>query len=111
MNTAQPWYMRMIFAVLRPVDWIIDCHNLFRNGFGYADGKWFKRIILTDGELDIITFSSRRRAVEHMQNVLMSRAVKEAIKNIGTNFSGKSRNAMCLCGSGKKFKYCCMTEA
>lgn len=100
----------MILAVLRPIDWIIDCLNLFRHGFTYRNGKWVKPIRLADGTNDELEFLSRGRAVDHMRDVIASRAVKEAIKSLGTNFSGKSRNALCPCGSGKKFKACCMAH-
>lgn len=100
----------MIFAVLRPVDWIIDCLNLFRNGFTYRNGAWVKPIRHADGTSDEIAFTSRERALAHMRDAIASHAVKNAIKSLGTNFSGKSRNAQCPCGSGKKFKSCCMAD-
>ncbi len=100
----------MILALLRPVDWVIDCFNLFSNGFTYAKGKWIKPIRHSDGTEDEIEFISRGRAVAHMRDAIASLAVREAIKNVGTNFSGKSRNAACPCGSGKKFKQCCMAQ-
>lgn len=106
----QPTHLRMIFALLKPVDWVIDCLNLFRHGFTYRGGKWIKPIRLADGTNGELEFLSRDRAIDHLRDMIASHAVKEAIKNLGTNFSGKSRNAQCPCGSGKKFKACCMTN-
>lgn len=105
----------VLLALLKPVDWLIDCRNLFHNGFGYANGKWYKRIILDDGtddtvDGDLVRFSSRRHALEYMNHIIAREAVLAAIKKLSTNFSGKSRNAPCPCGSGKKFKLCCMAH-
>lgn len=53
-------------------------------------------------------FTTRKEALDHMRQEEIDSACREAIKAQGTNFSGRSRNAACPCGSGKKFKACCM---
>lgn len=53
-------------------------------------------------------FATRQEALDHMHQEQIDAACREAIKAQSTNFSGKSRNAPCPCGSGKKFKHCCI---
>lgn len=107
----EPWLVRAIITALIPVDWVIDCLNLYRNGFTYRDGHWAFPVVV-DGIETEREFVSRRYALEHLRDMVVEKAVLGAVTDIAstTGFSGKSRNVPCLCGSKKKFKNCCMRK-
>jgi hypothetical protein len=86
-------------TLIKILDFIVDSINLYRSGFCLCKGKWHL------GERE---FSNTAAAVDAMRTVVSEQACRNALQHLKTNFSGKSRNAPCICGSGKKFKNCCM---
>lgn len=95
-------FFQVLLFLLDGLDYLIDSYNLWRLGYCRCwTGEW----VLTKNDQ---SFPSRSEAVARMKLQFESEDVAEALKSQGTNFSGRSRNAPCPCGSGRKFKKCCM---
>lgn len=63
--------MKIINAVIKPIDWAMDCLELFRSGYEYANGEWTfgKRV-----------FASRDFAMQHLRDSLALTASVNALK-------------------------------
>jgi len=108
------WCQVLLCLVFPAYDHIVDSISLRRAGYrklwfgpyAWHNPQWREQNLPTS----LTLFPTRTAALDHMRAAMVKAAVAAAITSRGTNFSGKSRNSACPCGSGRKFKSCCMNR-
>lgn len=79
----------------------------FVHMFSPPGSDWETEIIESDAGQHAIDDEEKRKRDEKRQKYLEE---KEAAKQHVLKYKGANRNDKCPCGSGKKFKKCCLTE-